>query len=162
MYKYSTNLNTQSSPQDLIINLVKRVKKIETMTAKLMDMLQSRGDGGVVKVKEEGEASTTENGINVMRLPSRDVYSFRLQLMDIMFTKEELASSLLFKSKKSDKPGLDKVRVERMLQYMEQRYGNSWDLKMFTLKANQKCRDSRGRLSEESSHDDHNNDPDPE
>ena len=39
------------------------------------------------------------NGINVMMLPTRDAYSFGLQLMDLMFTKEEQSTSLLFKSK---------------------------------------------------------------
>ena len=37
------------------------------------------------------------NGVNVMRIPSRDAYSFGLQLLNILFTKEELAVSLLFK-----------------------------------------------------------------
>ena len=40
------------------------------------------------------------NGVNVMRIPSRDAYSFGLQLLNILFTKEELAVSLLCKSKK--------------------------------------------------------------
>lgn len=113
------------------------------MTAKLLQLMENKGSDAIVK--EEGESSPTENGIHIMHLPSRDAYSFGLQLLDIMFTKEELASSLLFKSKKSDKPGLDRARVERMLQYMERRYGKSWDIKTFTLKANQKCRDTRGR-----------------
>ena len=71
-----------------------------------------------VDVKEEGESSSTENGVNVMRIPARDEYSFALNLMDMMFTKAELASSLLFKSKKSEKPELDPIRVQRMLGYM--------------------------------------------
>lgn len=43
-----------------------------------------------------------------MHIPSRDVYVFGLQLMDILFTKEDLSKSLLFESKKSKKPGLEK------------------------------------------------------
>ena len=88
-------------------------------------------------------SSTHINGINVMRIPSRDAYSFGLQLMDVLFTKEELASSLLFKSKKSEKPGLDGERVQRLLGLLDKRYGDQWDLKTFSAKANQKCRDSR-------------------
>lgn len=72
-----------------------------------------------------------------MWLPSRDAYSFALQLMDILFTREELASCLLFKS---DKPALDQAKVER---YVEQKYGDKWDIKMLTAKANQKCCDSK-------------------
>jgi len=46
------------------------------------------------------------SGTNLLRLPARDVYSYALSLVDIIFTKEELSSSLLFKSAKSEKPGL--------------------------------------------------------
>ena len=35
------------------------------------------------------------NGINVMMLPTRDAYSFGLQLMDLMFTKEEQSTSCI-------------------------------------------------------------------
>ena len=82
-------------------------------------------------------------GVNVLRLPSRDAYSFALQLLDILFTKEELQSSLLFKSKKSEKPGLDQSRVEKMMRLIERRYGNEWDIKTLTAKVNQKCRDKK-------------------
>ena len=82
------------------------------------------------------------NGVNVMRIPSRDAYSFGLQLLNILFTKEELAVSLLFKSKKSEKPGLEQGRVEKMLRLIEKRFGNDWDLRTLSQKVNQKCRDS--------------------
>lgn len=55
------------------------------------------------------------NGINILRLSARDVYAFGLQLLDIFFTKEEQSRSLLFSSKKSSKPGLDRERVDRLL-----------------------------------------------
>ncbi len=51
----------------------------------------------------------------MLRLSARDVYAFGLQLLDILFTKEELSGSLLFHSKKSAKPGLEQVRVEKLL-----------------------------------------------
>ena len=82
------------------------------------------------------------NGVNVMRIPSRDAYSFGLQLLNILFTKEELAVSLLFKSKKSEKPALEQGRVEKMLKLIEKRFGNDWDLRTLSQKVNQKCRDS--------------------
>lgn len=50
------------------------------------------------KVKKEIEVV---NGVDILKIPSRDAYSYALQLMDILFSKEELASSLIFKSKKS-------------------------------------------------------------
>ena len=52
-------------------------------------------------------------------------------------------SSLLFKSKKSDKPGLNQGRVEKMMRLIERRYGNDWDIKTLTSKVNQKCRDKK-------------------
>ena len=83
------------------------------------------------------------NGVNGMRLPSRDCYSFGLQLLDILFTNEELATSLLFQSKKSKRAGLDKERVETMLQLIEKRYGSEWDLRVLTQKVNQKYRNKK-------------------
>ena len=69
--------------------------------------------------------------------------------MDMLFTKDELASSLMFKSKgKSTKPPLDKERVEKMFKLIEEKfkddqtYQQQWDLKAFITKANQKCRDT--------------------
>ena len=94
--------------------------------------------------KEEAGSDALINGINVLRLPARDAYAFALQLLDVLFTKEELASSLLFKSKESEKPGLDKARVKQLMTLVDKRFGNSWDLKTLTQKANQKCRDSSG------------------
>ena len=41
-----------------------------------------------------------------------------LRLMDVLFSKEEMASSLLFESK-STKPPLDKDRVDTMLDLVE-------------------------------------------
>ena len=63
----------------------------------------------------EGHTHTQVKGINILRLSARDAYAFRLQLLDILFTKEELSGSLPFKSKKSTKPGLDRERVDRLL-----------------------------------------------
>ena len=54
------------------------------------------------------------SGTNLLRLPARDAYSYALSLADIIFTKEELSSSLLFKSAKSEKPGLPKLGVDKL------------------------------------------------
>ena len=72
-------------------------------------------------MKEESRSDVKKEAgdtINVMmRLQSRDAYSFGLQLMDLLFTKEELSSSLLFISKKSEKPGLNPERVNKLLYF---------------------------------------------
>ena len=65
-------------------------------------------------------------GLNVTRIPSRDAYSYGLQLMDIPFSKEELSISLLFKSKESEKPGLDQERVAKLLSFINKRYGDQY------------------------------------
>ena len=44
------------------------------------------------------------NGVNILRLSAKDVYAYGLQLIDVLFTKEEQSRSLLFSSKKSPKP----------------------------------------------------------
>lgn len=131
--------------------MAKKVDKIDRTLSSLVDLVKNNvvGHGSQV-IKTESEGDVVVNGINIMRLPSRDAYSFALQLMDMLFSKEELSSALLFKSKKSAKPGLDKERVEKLLSYVEKRYGKNWDMKMLTSKANQKCRDSKGSGSAES------------
>ena len=45
------------------------------------------------------------NGINIMHIPAKNVYSFGLQLLEIIFTKEEV-QTLFFSSPKKD-PNLD-------------------------------------------------------
>ena len=55
--------------------------------------------------------------IALLRIRSSNPYAYGLHLLHSMFTLEELAGSLLFTSKKSGcvKPGLDPVRVEKLL-----------------------------------------------
>ena len=84
------------------------------------------------------------NGRNVMRLPSRDAYSFALQLLDAMFTKDELSKSLLYKSNKSSKPGLDEGKVKQLITLVERRFSKEeWKMKTLISKVNQKCHDSK-------------------
>ena len=58
----------------------------------------------------------TVKGINVMKLPTRDAYSFALQLLDLLFTKEEQAGSLMFKS---EKPALDEQKVAQLIELVQ-------------------------------------------
>lgn len=55
------------------------------------------------------------NGVNLLRLHSSTPYGYGLTLIDTLFTREEQNECLMFKSKKSEKPGLDPVRVEKIL-----------------------------------------------
>lgn len=50
-----------------------------------------------------------------MSIPSRDGYAFGRKLLSMMFSNEELSTSLVYKSKKSSKPALDKEKVRKLL-----------------------------------------------
>lgn len=83
-------------------------------------------------------------GKNVMRMPASGANNFAFQLLDMMFDKEELCKSLMYATKKSEKPGLDQTKVARLLFLVDKRYGHKddWDEKTLIKKLNQKCRDS--------------------
>ena len=55
------------------------------------------------------------NGVNLLRIHSTGPYAYALTLLDTLFTREEQHPCLLFKLSKSEKPGLDSVRVEILL-----------------------------------------------
>ena len=55
------------------------------------------------------------NGVNLLRVHSTHPYGYALTLVDTLFTREEQSQCLMFKSKKSEKPGLDPARVEKIL-----------------------------------------------
>ena len=55
------------------------------------------------------------NGVNLMRIPSKDAYAYGRALLDQLFTKEEQKQSIVLKSKKSVKPPLSPKRVEKCL-----------------------------------------------
>ena len=52
------------------------------------------------------------HGSNLLRLYANNPTAYGRQLLDTLFTREELKVSLLFTSSKSDKPGLDRDRVD--------------------------------------------------
>ena len=54
--------------------------------------------------------------MDVRRLPAKNVYAYGLALLDVMFTKDELARSLIYPSPKSSKPGLPADRVDRFFR----------------------------------------------
>ena len=57
------------------------------------------------------------NSIDVIHMPTRDVYYFGLELLDMLFTPEELGQCLVYKSKRSwcNKDGLHKNRVSLLI-----------------------------------------------
>ena len=85
-----------------------------------------------------------DDGKNVMRIRATGPYNFGSQLLDMLFTRDELGKSLLYQAKKSDKPALDAVKVERLMLLVSKHYGDrdDWDEQTLIKKMNQKCRDS--------------------
>lgn len=120
-----------------------KLDKIEKMLEKLIKKKDKTIGGGSGTIKEESDEGSIVNGVDVTRIPAKDEYSYGLRLMDILFTKKEMSESLLFSSKKSNKPGLDKGRVSQLLNFIDKRYGKNWDVGTFQKKANQKCRDAK-------------------
>ena len=83
------------------------------------------------------------NGVDVSELPAKDAYSYALILLSTLFTKDELGSSLMYQSSKSNKPGLNPTRVKKLLNLVQKRYtSKEYDMKVLISKINQKCRDS--------------------
>ena len=117
----------------------KKIEKIEGMLHKLIKKERPNDEKPVVKKEDE-----MCDGIDLLRIPATNPYAYGLHLMDIHFTRTELSTSLLFQSKKSTKPGLDQEKVSKILNLIDRRYGkDAWELKTFTGKANQKCRDTK-------------------
>jgi hypothetical protein len=59
------------------------------------------------------------HGVDLLRIPSQDVYAYALSVLDVLFTKKELEESLLFASVKSTKPPLEKSRVDQLFGRFE-------------------------------------------
>ncbi len=45
-------------------------------------------------------------------IPARDAYAYGRNLLEVLFSKEELARSVIIKSVKSKKPALDQERIQ--------------------------------------------------
>ena len=96
-------------------------------------------------MKQESEV----NGVDISRIPIRDVYSFGLQLLEVSFTRKELTDPSVQVKKKSSKPGLPVEKVQQYLATIDNRFGDDWDLKKLTSKVNQMCRDTKQDINHE-------------
>ena len=94
--------------QELLVNLATKIELEHKMTQideKLNDILKTISTVTTKTEQCDQQETMTEdkvNGVLISRIPARDAYAFGLRLLDVLFTKEELGSSLLFKTKKSD------------------------------------------------------------
>lgn len=88
----------------------------------MIKILQDNREHSSKTIIKEEILSFNGKPVNVNRIPASDEYKYGLRLMDVLFSKEEMARSLLFESKrKCDKPGLDKERVSVMLNLIDKR-----------------------------------------
>ena len=55
------------------------------------------------------------SGINLLNLHASNELAYGRMLLDALFTRTELKDSLVFASKKSEKPGLDRRKEEMLL-----------------------------------------------
>ena len=128
--------------QELLVSIAQRVEKIEKMVEKLSRKMKDNSKPGGSNIKEDDQ-SVIINGVDVLRIPAKDEYSYGLRLMEVLFTKKEMSESLLFQSKKSDRKALDTEKVSQLFDLVDRRYSkNKLNIKVFKDKANQKCRDT--------------------
>ena len=123
---------------------MKKLEKIENKIDILLSSMVPPNNGCV----EAEQKEILLKGVNIHRVSADNPYTYGLHLMDALFSKEEMAGSLMFESKKSNKSVLDKERVEKVFNMIEEKfkandkYQRDWDLKLFIRKTNQKCRDT--------------------
>ena len=121
-------------------------RKVDRCEKMLKHLIETLRGGNIPTSNAEEDDCIFINGKNVMRLSAPGgAYQFGFQLLDMLFTKEELGKSLLYEAKsKSNKPALDPARVEKLLFLVNKRFGDkdNWDEKTLVKKLNQKCRDS--------------------
>ena len=116
--------------QDLIVNLIQEIQGLKEQF-RTFDSTRSEMKWCMNTLVKDGPSMSTiksersDNELKLQRLAAKDPYQFVLQGMDILFMKQEMAASLLFKSKspRSNKPPLDPKRVEVLLQAVDTKFG---------------------------------------
>ena len=116
IYIYNTTIPLQNSRR--LGELEAKQNSIKESVDKILQLLSTTN-------QQQSTASTTSippedivNGIDVIHMPCRDAYQFGLDLLDMFFTPEELARSLVYKSKRSPKDGLDKDKVSYIIMLL--------------------------------------------
>uniref|UniRef100_A0A1X7TD73 Uncharacterized protein n=1 Tax=Amphimedon queenslandica TaxID=400682 RepID=A0A1X7TD73_AMPQE len=93
-----------------------RLSRIERKLDSLIKRLKkSRSTCIADEFVEEESKFITDTGVNLLQIRATNPSKYALQLMDIIFTDEEMSSSVYEASKRSTKPGLNITKV----QYLE-------------------------------------------
>ena len=90
-------------------NLISNINTL--VTTRILQLLQNGSNGSSSRCNNSVNSNHIVNGRNVMLMPTRDCYTFGLDLMIMHFTPEELGEPLVYASSKTGKPGLDKDRA---------------------------------------------------
>lgn len=105
-----------------------------------------RGPSNSDSTAQASSTSTTEdiiNRVDISTLPAKNAYAYALILLDCFFTKDELRTSLMFKSARSSKDTLYQKRANHLLSLVQKRYQpKEYDMKKLISKINHKCCDS--------------------
>lgn len=87
-------------------------KEVKATMERVVELLEaSHGNNNRHSASTRVNEKFIINGQNVQLMATRDGYSFGLHLLDLLFTPEELSKSLVYSSKKSSKPALDRDKV---------------------------------------------------
>ena len=93
------------------------------MVEKIGHRMKEKTAGSRRQTSKEDDQSIIIGGVDVLRIPTKDEYAYGLRLMEVLFSKKEMAGSLLFESKKSDRKGLDQDKV--FFDLVDKRYGKT-------------------------------------
>ena len=99
----------------------KNQERLQQDVAKILELLQGGSSSmGTANATNSVPSRHLINGRNVMLMRPRDGYSFGLDLLDMLFTPEELSGCLVYEPKptKSTKKGLDKVKVSCKFSFL--------------------------------------------
>ena len=112
--------------------MLERLTKIEKLLGELVKSSEQKASVVPIK-KEEGDPSfivslvtfvrystiitffLQYNGINLLRVTAKEATAYGRSLLDLLFTKTEQKQSLLYSSKKSNKPALDREKVDLLM-----------------------------------------------
>ena len=120
----------------------KLTKMEDAMKWMVKEMKSMKAANSHVAVKEELIESHNGKKINANRIPAKSEHQYGLRLLYVLFSKEQLVVKLMYQSKRSDKPGLDKKKVEFLCSLIDKCFGSDWDMSLLVSKVNQKCRDA--------------------
>ncbi|KAL5489036.1 hypothetical protein EMCRGX_G018081 [Ephydatia muelleri] len=96
----------------------------------------------------------SDSGLKLLEIRASDIFKYSLQLMDALFSEEELSSScyqVAGRGTLSDKPPLSPRRVKCMEDCIKKKFGKQFDSHHVEIrkKCNQKCRDTRAKKGKE-------------